>query len=126
MKTGTLMALAAIAMSPAAFAATESAVTETAPIPQGVYQQVKSFSALGGLYSFEPIDNETLIVWRTPFDPYLVKLEYPSIDLKFAHGIAIQSFSNRVTSRFDGVWIRGIKYPIGSIYKLTREQARAL
>ena len=125
MQTKFLAALAIIAIAPAAFAATESAATENLP-ETAAYQAVESFSALGGLHSFRALDKDRLIVWRTPFEPYLVELAFPSHDLRFAEGVAIDSTTSRVHSRFDTVLIRGIKYPIGAIYKLSREQAKAL
>ncbi len=115
--------LASLSLSSAAFAA--AAPTEELNEPAS-YQAVESFSALGGLAGFRAIDNERLIVWRTPFEPYLVELDFPSTDLRFANGIAIDSRTSRVHSRFDSVVIRGIKYRIGNIYRLSREQARAL
>ena len=126
MRTVLFAALAALSMPALVLAATDEAATETAPDGTAVYEAIDSFPALGGLYSFEPLDRERLIVWRTPFEPYLVELKYPSIDLRFAHAIAIDSATSSVHSRFDSVLIRGIKYPIGNIWKLSREQARAL
>lgn len=95
-----------------------------AELPQ--YESVRSITALGGLHSFSAIDNDTLIVWTTPFRPYLIELAYPSVDLKFSHAIAIDSRTSRIHARFDSVRIRGINYPIREIYKLDRDQARQL
>lgn len=126
MRKEIIAVLAALVVPAVGSTATEQVPTETLEAPAGFYQAVDSFNALGGLHSFEPLDNARLIVWRTPFEPYLVELAYPSLDLRFANGIAIDSSTSRIHARFDSVRIRGIKYPIGSIYKLSREQARAL
>jgi hypothetical protein len=107
----------------AAFAATEAVDANALP---ATYEKVESFSALGGLRDFDAIDERTLIVWRTPFHPYLVELAFPSLDLKFARAIGIDSQSSTVHARFDSVLIGGLRYPIDSIYKLTRDEAREL
>ena len=121
MRKGLIAVLATLlpALSIATTSATEA---ESA----GSYVAVKGFTMLGGLHSFEPLDRTRLIVWRTASDPYLVELAFPSVDLKFARGIAIDSRTNRILSGFDSVRIGGIKYRIENIFKLTREQARAL
>jgi hypothetical protein len=56
----------------------------------------------------------------------LVELVAPSYDLPFEHFIAVESTSNRIYAGFDSVRIRGFRYPIDGIYKLSREQARQL
>jgi len=90
------------------------------------YEQVKSITAFGGLHSWSAIDNDTLIVWANPFRPYLIELKYPSHDLRFTNAIGVTQFGSQVHSRFDSVQVRGLRYPIGAIYKLSREEARQL
>jgi hypothetical protein len=126
MSKPTIAMLAVVLVPAIASASGSQAVTESLPDTTGIYQSVESFQALGGLYSFRPLDNTRLVVWRTPFEPYLVELRRPSPDLRFADAVAIDSVSSTVRAKFDTVRIRGIKYPIGNIYKLSREQARAL
>ena len=132
MKRNVVIVLLAAGFGAPTFAATEAEATEVETevvetlSESASYQAVDSFSTLGGLHSFRPIDNSRLIVWRTAFEPYLIELDFPSVDLRFSEGVAIESTTSRVFSRFDTVTIRGIKYPIGAIYKLSREQARAL
>jgi hypothetical protein len=122
MKSMMYAAIAAVSIAPAAFAA-PAAVDGN---DYQAYEAVDSFSALGGLHSFEPLDRERLVVWVTPSKPYLIELAYPSSDLRFANAIAIDSRTSQIYSRFDSVRIRGIKYPIDGIYRLNREQADAL
>jgi hypothetical protein len=90
------------------------------------FEAVRSIWAYGGLHDFDVIDNDTLILWTNPFRPYLVELRFPSHDLRFADVIAVDSTNNRIYSRFDSVRIAGFRYPIGQIYKLSREEARQL
>ena len=94
--------------------------------PGSGYPAVDSFWLHTRLHSWTPIDNKKVIVWPTPFDPYLVELAYPSPDLKFANVIGLTSFADRVYAKFDAVKVRGFRYPIENIYKLTREEAKSL
>jgi len=114
--------LAAIGLATSALAARETVNLNLAQS----YEPVDSIPALVRLHSWHAIDDDTLIVWATPFKPYLVELTRPSPDLKFANVIGVSEFAGRVHSRFDTVYIRGIHYRIGEIYELSREQAKAL
>jgi hypothetical protein len=87
-------------------------------------EQVDSIPALARLDSWSAVGDDTLIVWATPFDPYLVKLYRPSPDLRFAQGIAVTSFGSRIYAKFDSVRIAGFSYPIRGIYKLSRADAK--
>ena len=75
-------------------------------------------------HSWQRIDDDTVIVWATAFDPYLVELKFAAHDLKWAHAIGITQVGSRVYAKFDAVKVGGFRYPIDSIYKLTREEAR--
>jgi Family of unknown function (DUF6491) len=90
------------------------------------YEPVKSIWMHGRFHNFDVIDRDTLILWTTPFQPYLVKLMMPSHDLPFEEVIAIESTSSRIYAKFDSVRIAGFRYPIDGIYKLSREEARQL
>ena len=93
---------------------------------QPAFEQVDSIPMLTRPHSWQVIDDDTVIVWATPFDPYLVELAFKSHDLKFAQVIGITQFGSRVYARFDAVKVSGFRYPIDSIYKMTREEARNL
>jgi len=91
------------------------------------YEAVRSVFVPGGFQSFEALDNHTLILWASPFRPYLVELGFPSHDLRFAQAIAVQStFGSQIYSKFDSVHIGGFRYPIDQIYKLSPQEARRL
>ena len=90
------------------------------------YEPVQSIWAPTGLDHFSVIDADTLIVWRTPFEPYLVELKMRSPDLRFVHAIAVDSRTSTIYARFDSVRIAGLRYPIDAIYKLSRDEARQL
>jgi hypothetical protein len=89
-------------------------------------EQVESIPNLTRLHSWSAVDDDTLIVWATPFDPYLVKLYTPSPDLRFAQAIGVTSFGSRIYARFDSVKVAGFSYPIRGIYKLSRTDAKEL
>jgi hypothetical protein len=90
------------------------------------YQQVDSFVMFGHPYSWSPVDDRTVVLWPTAFDAYLVRIAYPSHDMRFVQHIAVTSTTSRVYAKFDALQIRGFRYPIESIYKLTKEEARNL
>ena len=117
--------LAAIltAGSSASFAAVDPGVTEVAG---PIFEQVKSIPMLTRPHSWQVIDEDTVILWATPFDPYLVELALKSHDLKFAQVIGITQFGSRVYAKFDALKVGGFRYPIDSIYKMTRGEARDL
>jgi len=90
------------------------------------YEQVDSFVMFGHPYSWSPVDDRTVVLWPTAFDAYLVRIAYPSHDMRFVQHIGVTSSTSRVYAKFDALQIRGFRYPIDSIYKLTREEARNL
>lgn len=120
----------------AALAGGSAAALATAPVDREIaadgraagaaYEEVDSIPALTRPYSFRVIDRDTLIVWRTRRDPYLVELRYPSPDLPFAWRIGVSSWGGRIHARFDDVHVDGLRYPIDRIYRLDREEARRL
>jgi hypothetical protein len=90
------------------------------------YEPVDSIPMLNVPHSWQVIDDDTVIVWATPFSPYLVELAFKSHDLRFAQVIGVTQFGSRVYAKFDAVKVAGFRYPIDSIYKMTREEARNL
>jgi hypothetical protein len=122
------LAAGAFASSPIASAGSardgNDSVSEVQPGP--AYEPVDSFWMHSRPYSWSAIDDDTVIVWASAFDPYLVELAYPSHDLKWVETIGVTSFGNRVYAKFDALQVRGFRYPIESIYKITREEARNL
>lgn len=89
-------------------------------------EPVDSIPALTRLHSWSVVDAETLIVWASPSEPYLVRLFRPSPELKFAWTIGVSSFGSRVHAKFDAVQVDGFSYPIREIYELGRDEADAL
>jgi len=119
------VASAHAASQPAATEPAANAGSAAAEAPPA-YDRVDSFVIFGRPYAWRPINDSTVIVWATAFDPYLVELAYPSHDMRFVQAIGVSSSGSRVYARFDAVTIRGFRYPIASIFKLSREEARNL
>jgi hypothetical protein len=112
------------AISIATAAAKNEAPRAVVQAPLG--QPVDSFPVLTRLHDWQVIDDKTVIVWATPWQPYLVQLKYPSHDLPFVQAIGVTSFGDRVYARFDSLKVRGFRYPIDNIYKMTKEEAKEL
>jgi hypothetical protein len=109
-----------------AHAASNESAANNGSADQPAYEQVDSFVIWRRPYSWQPVDDKTVIVWSTPFDAYLVELAFPSHDMRFVEAIGVSSSGSRVYAKFDAVTIRGFRYPIDNIYKLSREEARNL
>jgi hypothetical protein len=123
---GTIMILA-LGVGGTAMAASGANQATTAD-PYSAYEPLDHFPALKRLHSWSIVDDKTVVIWATAFQPYLVVLEreVPSHGLKFAHFIAVTSSVGKVSARFDWLRVDGIAYPIDRIYKLTKEQANEL
>jgi hypothetical protein len=119
------LALAAglTAIASASFAAA-AAKTRVAEPDRPAFEQVDSITMLRGPHSWQVVDDDTVIVWATAFDPYLVELAFGSPDLRFAQVIGVTQVGSRVYAKFDAVTVGGFRYPIDSIYKMSREEAR--
>lgn len=90
------------------------------------FEQVHRISVLTSLYGWREVDDHAIIVWATPFRPYLIELTRRSPDLPFSNTIGVTSTANTVYDKFDSVIVDGLRYPIKAIYKLDRESARNL
>ncbi len=123
---GKLAALGLAAGLTAGSAASFAAADRQADAVTPAFEQVDSIPMLTRPHSWQVIDEDTVVVWATAFDPYLVELAFKSHELKFVHVIGITQFGSRVYAKFDAVKVGGFRYPIDSIYKMTREEAREL
>jgi hypothetical protein len=72
------------------------------------------------------VDDDSIIVWATPFRPFLVDLSRKSHDLRFTNTIALTSSAGQIYEKFDSVIVDGIRYPIKRIYKLDRASAKSM
>lgn len=103
-----------------------AAPSDTGDTAPDELERVSHFSLPGGLYSWSQAGNDSVILWATPFRPYLVTLSRPPFDLRFSNTIAVTSSVGGVYEKFDSVIVDGIRYPIEGIYKLDRVAAKQL
>jgi hypothetical protein len=87
-------------------------------------ERVDKISLLSGIYTWNNVDDDTIIVWSTPFRPFLVDLTRKSRGLRFANTISLTSTAGQIRQKFDSVIVDGIRYPIRGIYKLDRASAK--
>ncbi len=87
-------------------------------------EAVDKFHFFGRLDSWRAVDRDTLIVWTTPFKPYLIELRRPATGLRFANYIGVSSTAGTVRARLDSVRVEGLPYSIKSIHPLTKQQAK--
>lgn len=88
--------------------------------------EVNSFRLLGQASDWNALDRDTLIVWASPSRAYLIELQRPSHDLRFAQAIGLTSTAGRVAAGFDDVLIEGWSYRIKSIHALDRARTKEL
>ena len=112
----TLLGVGLVGMSQAANATERAAA--------GDMRAVKYFRTFDGMDGWRPIGRDSLIIWATPFRPYLVKLTRPSFDLRFEQTIGVTSMGGTVYAKFDSVIVDGIRYPIRAIYQIDPKTAR--
>lgn len=113
-----------LAVATLLFAAGAQATTEIRAEGGPSLEAVDHIPALRRLHSWQAVDRDSLIIWATPFTPYLVRLDRPSPELRFTQAIGVSEFGGRVHSRFDSVYIAGLNYRIAEIYRLSREDAK--
>jgi Family of unknown function (DUF6491) len=89
-------------------------------------ERVGKFRIMNRLDGWRALDRNTLIVWSSPFRPYLVELTRDSHGLRHAFAIGITSTAGSVYERFDSVVVDGFRYPIEAIYELDAKTARQL
>ncbi len=122
-----MQALAIVILAGLAFASSTSAAHTPEPVvvqPSVQLEAVDKFHFFGRLDGWRAVDRNTLIVWTTPFKPYLIKLRRPASALRFAEYIGVTSTAGTVRARLDNVRVDGFRYPIKSIHPLTKQQAR--
>lgn len=125
-KVGQLTTLGAVAGLTLGLGFGFAASAQAGSTATAAYEAVDSIPMLTRPHSWQAIDDDTVVVWATPFQPYLVELAFESHDLKFAEVIGITQVGSRIYAKFDAVKVAGFRYPIDAIYKMTREEARNL
>ena len=122
--SGGLLAAAMLLSAVGANATNETTEQALQSIPS--LEQVDRIPTFGRIYSWHAIGKDSLIVWRNPFDPYIVRLDFPAYDIMFAKSIGITQSGGSVRPGFDAIYVRGMRYQIAEIYHLGRDDAKAL
>ncbi|MDJ0653274.1 MAG: DUF6491 family protein [Xanthomonadales bacterium] len=76
--------------------------------------------------SFRVLDNQRIILYATPFKPYLITLRRKANALRFDDAIAIKRSGSTIHARFDSIIVDGFPYSIKRIEKLDKETAKSL
>lgn len=119
-------AILALTATLAAAPAFGTAKEETVDAYSNQFESVDRFHFFGRLDGWRAIDRDSLIVWTTPFKPYLIELRRPAWGLNFAQAIGVSSVGRTVHAKLDTVYVDGFRYPIKSIHKLSREEAKRI
>jgi len=99
---------------------------ERARIEAYAGQPVDHFTWIGRYHGWKPVGRDEALVWTTPNRAYLIKVQRPCEDLRFAHRIAITSTLHTVYSRgLDFVKVRGWRCPIEEIRPVDYGRLRA-
>ena len=64
---------------------------------------VDNFNYLGRYDSWRALSNDTLVVWTTFNNAYLLKVRQPCVGLRFAQSIGLSSTNNTVAAGLDSV-----------------------
>lgn len=98
-------------------------------IQQWQLEPIKSITTFN-LNSWSSLGENYLIIWTTPFKPFLIELDFRCSGLSFANALVVnQTNPSALMARFDSVSTPdspGFKCQIGKIYPLTKEQANEL
>jgi hypothetical protein len=102
-----LFGLAALLAACSGIPLKEREPAERARIESYVGQPLRHFTWFGRFDGWKAVSRDEALIWTTPSKAYLVKVESPCEDLRFASRIGLTSTLNSVYSRFDHVTVRG-------------------
>ncbi len=103
-----------------------AAKADKADVGHDGLERVSHISLFNGIDSWRRLDDSTIILWATPFRPYLVNLSHEARRLRYANSIGVTSSVGGIYEKFDSVVVDGIRYRIDGIYKLDRATAKQL
>ncbi|MEM9533054.1 MAG: DUF6491 family protein [Pseudomonadota bacterium] len=79
-----------------------------------------------GISNWNALDNQRIVLYVSPFRPYLLTLDRPAAGLRFNDRVAIRYDNNHIYARFDRVFVDGFPYTIKRIEKLDKQVAKML
>ena len=102
-----LFGLAALLAACSSIPLKEREIAERARIESYVGQPLRHFNWFGRFDGWKAVSQDEALIWTTPAKAYLIKVESPCEDLRFARRIGLTSTLSSVYSRYDRVLVRG-------------------
>ncbi|MFK7956078.1 MAG: DUF6491 family protein [Lysobacterales bacterium] len=93
---------------------------------QAVYGEPLKKLWVPNISSWTAIDDQRLVLYTSPFRPYLLTLNRKAAGLQFDQRVSFQFDNNHIYANFDRIVVDGFPYTIAKIEKLDRDTARAL
>lgn len=102
-----LFGLAALLTACSGIPLKEREAAERARIESYAGEPLRHFTWFGRFDGWKALSRDEALIWTTPAKAYLIKIEAPCEDLRFATRIGLTSTLNSVYSHFDHVMVRG-------------------
>ena len=87
---------------------------------------LNKISVLGGLNTWEALDERRVVVSTSPKKTYLLTLSHSCHSLPFANHLGVSTSNNTVYAGFDYITADGQRCAIKTINRLSKQQKRAL
>ena len=121
-----LLGVLAMLAACSSIALKEREQAEGARIQAYAGQPVHYLTRVGRYWGWKPISNEQALVWTTPDKGYLIKVQQPCEDLRFADRIGLTETLHTVYSGgLDYMRVRGGRCPIEEIRPVDYARLRA-
>ncbi len=105
---------------------TDQVIGDAGQRNQAVYGEPLKKLWVPNISSWQVVDNQRLVLYVSPFRPYLLTLARKAPGLGNNDRIVFRYDNNHIYARFDRIEVDGFPYVIDRIEKLDRETARAL
>ncbi len=93
---------------------------------QSLYGEPMKKLWVPSISSWSAVDDQRLVLFVSPFRPYLLTLARKAPGLQNDRRVAFRFDNNHIYANFDRIEVDGFPYTIARIEKLDRETARAL
>lgn len=102
-----ILGLAALLAACSGMPLKEREQAERARIESYAGEPLRHFTWFGRFDGWKAVSRDEALIWTTPAKAYLVKVESPCEDLRFATRVGLTSTLDAVYSHFDHVTVRG-------------------
>ena len=93
---------------------------------QAVYGEPLKKLWVPNISSWRAIDDQRIVLYTSPFRPYLLTLNRKANGLRHDQRVAFQFDNNHIYANFDRIVVDGFPYTIAKIEKLDKATAKAL